>query len=189
MGVPVTVTLVLAACASAPVEGPQAQMWSSQGVVSFEHVRDPAARPPQADAGQEYRRPVLEEGFTLPAYPEEALAANAPPTDVVIRLVIETDGSVASVRRSPLAGPPQNEWEDLFYGVVSQTVAGWSYEPCELRDLEDGPDRDGDGVPDYIVVVSSTPVTVYLDLKFRFDIVAGAGRVRMGSDEGSPLGD
>ena len=111
-------------CASAPVEEPQAEELSSQGVVSFEQVRDPAARPPQPDPGQEYRRAVLEEGFTLPAYPEEALAADAPPTDVVVRLVVDTDGSVASVRRSPLADPPQGEWDELFYGVVSETVAG-----------------------------------------------------------------
>lgn len=176
------VTLVVAACASAPGQELHTEEQAGQGVVSFEQIRDPSARPPEADADHEYRRPVLEEGFTLPAYPEEALAADAPPTDVVVRLVVDTDGSVASVRRSPLADPPQGEWDELFYGVVSETVAGWLYEPCELRELEDGPDRDGDGTSDFILVVASTPITVYLDLKFRFEIIAGEGRVSMGAE-------
>jgi hypothetical protein len=155
---------------------------SGQGVVSFEQIRDPSVRPPEADADQEYRRPVLEEGFTLPGYPEEALAADAPTTDVIVRVVVAKDGSVSSVRRSPLAGPPRGEWEKLFYDVVSETVADWRYEPCVLRELEDGPDRDGDGASDYTLVVASTPMTVYLDLKFRFEIVAGTGQVSMGAE-------
>jgi hypothetical protein len=101
----VIATVVVAGCASAPVQEPQAQERSGQGVVSFEQIRDPTARPPEADADQEYRRAVLEEGFRLPAYPEEALAANAAPTDVVVRVVVEKDGAVSSARRSPLAGP------------------------------------------------------------------------------------
>jgi hypothetical protein len=32
-------------------------------------------------------------------------------------------------------------------------------------------------------VVASTPMTVYLDIKFRFEIVAGTGRVSMGGDD------
>ena len=183
-------TLVLAitaavGCASSPVQrpGPVATEASGEGVVSFEQIRDPSARPPEADAGQEYRRPVLEEGFALPAYPAAALAAHAPTTDVIVRLVVAEDGSVASVRPSPLAAPSQGEWERLFYGVVSETVTGWRYEPCELRELEDGPDLDGNGSPDYRLVVASKPVAVYLDLKFRFEIVNGAGRVSMGGED------
>ena len=172
-------------CVSAPVERPTpvAAGTSSQGVVSFEQLRDPAVRPPEADPGQEYRRPVLEEGFALPAYPAAALAADAPTTDVIVRLVVSEDGTVAGVRPSPLAAPPQGEWPELFYGVVREVVSGWRYEPCELRELEDGPDHDGDGSPDYRLVVASRPVAVYLDLRFRFEIVDGAGRVSMGNDD------
>jgi hypothetical protein len=178
--------LFVASCASAPGQEPVQELHTEkqagQGVVSFEQIRDPSARPPEADTDQEYRRPVLEEGFTLPGYPKQALAADAPTTDVIVRVVIAKDGSVSSVRRSPLAGPPQGEWEELFYNVVIGTVEDWRYEPCMLRELEDGPDRDGDGTSDYTLVVASTPMTVYLDLKFRFEIVAGAGQVSMGAD-------
>jgi hypothetical protein len=181
----VAITAVVG-CASAPVADrqPTGKRRSGEGVVSFEQIRDPSARPPEADVGQEYRRPVLEEGFALPAYPPEALAANAPPTEVAVRLVVGTDGSVASVTPSPLAAPPESEWEELFYRVVRDAVAGWRYEPCELRELEDGPDLDGDGSPDYRLVVASSPVQVYLDVMFRFEIVAGTGQVSMGGDDG-----
>ncbi len=184
MAVVAMVIVGAAGCASAPVEPPQPSERSREGVVSFEQIRDPSARPPEADVGQEYRRPVLEEGFKLPAYPPEALSANAPPAEVAVRLVVATDGSVASVTPSPLVAPPESEWEDLFYRVVRDAVASWRYEPCELRELEDGPDLDGDGSPDYRLVVASTPVQVYLDVMFRFEIVAGTGQVSMGGDDG-----
>ena len=183
----VTAVLIVAGCATAPVV-PAGQTATpeapSRGFVSFEEVRDPSARPPVADAGQEYLRPRLEEGFTMPRYPDPALAAGAPPTDVVVRIVVATDGSVARATPSPLAGPSTGEWDDLFYRVVQDAVTTWQYDPCQLRELEDGPDFDGDGTPDYRLVVASTPVSVYLDIRFRFEIVAGKGQVSMGGGDG-----
>lgn len=182
----VIASLIVAGCATAPVV-PAGQTATpevpSRGAVSFEEVRDPSARPPVADAGKEYLRPRLEEGFTIPHYPDQALAAGAPPTDVVVRIVVATDGTVEKVTPSPLAGPSTGEWEDVFYGVVRDAVASWRYDPCQLRELEDGPDSDGDGAPDYRVVVASTPVSVYLDIRFRFEIVAGEGQVSMGGGD------
>ncbi|HSN53825.1 MAG TPA: hypothetical protein VLT32_04095, partial [Candidatus Sulfomarinibacteraceae bacterium] len=104
----------------------------------------------------------------------------APKTEVVVRVVIGADGSVTSIRPSPLADAPSGEWAAVFFDAVRQAVRGWRYEPCQLRDLEDGPDMDDDGRPDYTVVVASKPVPVYLDLSFRFEIVGGAGLVVVG---------
>jgi hypothetical protein len=183
----VTASLIVAGCASSPV-APAGQTLSpeapSRGAVSFEEVRDPSARPPVAEAGKEYLRPRLEEGFTMPSYPDRALAAGAPPTDVVVRIVVATDGTVEKVTLSPLAGPSAGEWEDVFYDVVRDAVASWKYDPCQLRELGDGPDSDGDDAPDYRLVVASTPVSVYLDIRFRFEIVAGEGQVSMGGGDG-----
>lgn len=185
---PLCVALVAAGCATTPSQEPQARAEarasSAQGLVSFEQVADPEAQRPVADTGHEYLRPRLEEGFALPAYPEQALAANAPPTEVVVRLVVGADGSVTSIRPSPLAGLPTGEWSTLFYDAVRNAVAGWRYDPCQLRELEDGPDINGDGSPDYRLVVASTPVPVYLDIRFRFEIIAGVGQVSMGTDGG-----
>ncbi|HSL18532.1 MAG TPA: hypothetical protein VLB51_11565 [Methylomirabilota bacterium] len=150
-------------------------------MVSYEQVFDPGAVRPVADIGHEYLRPRLEKGFSLPGYPAAALVAGAPPTEVTVRVVIGADGAVASVRPSPLAASPGGEWATVFYDAVREAVRGWRYDPCQLRDLEDGPDMDADGRPDYTVVVASKPVPVYLDLSFRFEIVGGAGRVAMGA--------
>lgn len=185
--------LMAAACTSASAPAPSVHHprpeTPTQGAVSFEEIPDPSARRPQAGAGQDYLRPRLEEGFALPAYPQEALAANAPPTDVVVRIVVGTDGSVSDVSPSPLAPPPTGDWVDLFCTSVRDAVIGWRYDPCQLRDLEDGPDGDGDGAPDYRLVVASTPVAVYLDIKFRFEIVAGTGRVSIATEGVEAVGE
>ena len=175
------VVAAAAGCASAPAAPePEAAKKSAQGTVSYEQVFDPGAVRPVAGIGHEYLRPRLEEGFDLPSYPAAALAAGAPKTDVVVRVVIGADGSVTSIRPSPLADAPSGEWAAVFFDAVRQAVRGWRYEPCQLRDLEDGPDMDDDGRPDYTVVVASKPVPVYLDLSFRFEIVGGAGLVVVG---------
>lgn len=170
-------TVTATACASVTAHEPPSSGRSTTGSVSFEQVRDPRAKPPHADGRFEYLRPRLEEGFGLPNYPESALAAAVPPVEILVRVVVAEDGSVASVGPSPLAAPARDEWEVLFLEAVEEAVAGWRYDPCQLRELEDGPDRDGDGAPDFQVVLASTPLAVYLDLAFRFEIVDGDGRV------------
>jgi hypothetical protein len=175
------VAAATAGCASAPAAPePGSGATSAQGTVSYEQVFDPGAVRPVAGIGHEYLRPRLEEGFDLPSYPAAALAAGAPKTELVVRVVIGADGSVTSIRPSPLADAPSGEWATVFYDAVREAVRGWRYDPCQLRDLEDGPDTDGDGRPDYTVVVASRPVPVYLDLSFRFEIVGGAGLVVVG---------
>lgn len=187
LALPVVAILLAGGCATSPVVPPgrtETPEVPGRGAVSFEQVRDPSVRPPVAEAGTEYLRPRLERGFTMPSYPDEALSAGAPPTEVVVRIVVSEDGSVAGVAPSPLAGPSTDEWHEVFYDVVREAVATWRYDPCQLRELEDGPDRDGDGAPDYQTVVQSTPVSVYIDLRFRFEIVAGEGQVSVGGRDG-----
>lgn len=183
--VPIVIVVAAAACASGPVAAPPSRATAGVGAVSFNQIPDPTAQPPSADGNREYLRPRLEEGFKLPGYPDQALAAAAPASDVVVRVVIATDGSVASVEPSPLAAPPTDEWGPLFYEAVREAVSAWRYDPCQLRVLEDGPDRDGDGRPDFQLVVDSTPLAVYLDLSFRFEIVDGDGRVSTSGGSGS----
>lgn len=179
-----TMTLLTAACASTAVTTPQPVGRSVAGTVSFDQIRDPQAEPPRADGRFEYLRPRLEEGFRLPRFPDAALAAGAPPTVIVVRLVVAEDGSVARVGQSPLAAPHGGEWYAMFLEAVVESVSGWRYDPCQLRELEDGPDRNGDGAPDYQSVVASTPLSVYLDLAFRFEIVDGDGVVTTSGEVG-----
>ena len=177
--------MALVACASTPpvvdektpTPGPKAE-----GVVSYERVVDSEAVRPVADVHQEYVRPTLQPQMPLPAYPEEALAAGAPPTEVVVRVVVGANGSVTSVRPSPLANQPLSELHQLFFEAIRNVVSDWKYEPCHLQEFTDGPDRDGDGKADYRVLAGSTPMAVYLDLAFHFEIVDGAGQVVMGGE-------
>ncbi|MCU0303042.1 MAG: energy transducer TonB [Thermoanaerobaculales bacterium] len=180
LGIIAALTVAFFGCASAPdLDETEPPASSRRGLVSYEQVVDPAAVRPVAEVGHEYLRPRLEAGFTLPAYPEPARAGDAPLTEVVVRVVIAADGSVEGVRPSPLAAEPPNDWSPIFFEAVRAAVSDWRYDPCQLRRLENGPDRDGDGRPDYTVVVDSTPVSVYLDLRFRFEIVDGVGEVSM----------
>lgn len=169
----------LAGCSSTRVEPAPPAPSTARGAVSYEQLQDPSARPAVVDAEHEYVRPRLDSGFALPAYPPEALAGGAPPHEIVVRLLIATDGSVARVEPSPLAVLPQGDWSELFLACVVLAVSEWRYDPCELRTLAAGPDIDGDGKPDYRTVVAATPVPVYLDIAFRFEIVDGAGRVSL----------
>ena len=177
-------TLVTAACASTAVTTPQPAGRSAAGTVSFDQIRDPQVEPPRANGRFEYLRPRLEEGFQMPRFPDAALAAGAPPTVIVVRAVVAEDGSVARVGQSPLAAPPGGEWDALFLEAVVESVSGWRYDPCQLRELEDGPDSNDDGAPDYQVVVASKPLSVYLDLAFRFEIVDGDGVVTTSREGG-----
>ena len=179
-----TLTLMTAACASTADTTPQPAGRSAAGTVSFDQIRDPQAEPPRANGRFEYLRPRLEEGFRLPSFPDAALAAGAPPTVIVVRVIVAEDGSVARVGQSPLAVPPGGEWDALFLEAVVEAVSDWRYDPCQLRELEDGPDRNGDGVPDYKAVVGSTPLSVYLDLAFRFEIIDGDGVVTTSGEGG-----
>lgn len=179
-----TMTFMTAACASTAVTTPRPAGRSAAGIVSFDQIRDPQAEPPRANGRFEYLRPRLEEGFRMPVFPDAALAAGAPPTVIVVRVVVAEDGSVARVGPSPLAAPLGGEWNALFLGAVVESVSGWRFDPCQLRELENGPDRNGDGAPDYHVVVASTPLSVYLDLAFRFEIVDGNGMVTTSGEGG-----
>lgn len=179
--------MVLAACASTPHGGDDEapnQQSRAEGVVSYEQVVDPEAVRPVADVHQEYVRPALHPKMPLPTYPEEMLVAEAPPTKVVVRVVVGADGSVTSVRPSPLADTPPGEWHSIFFEAVRKTVSNWRYEPCRLQKVTDGPDRNGDGKADYKILASSTPMEIYLDLAFQFEIVDGAGSVAMGGHGG-----
>jgi hypothetical protein len=153
-------------------------------MVSYEQVVDPEAARPVAEVHQEYVRPTLLPRMPLPAYPDEALAAGAPPTRIVVRVVVGANGSVTSVRPSPLVESDPGGWHPVFFDAVRKTVSGWIYEPCHLQEFTDGPDRDGDGRADYRIFARSTPMAVYLDLAFHFEIVDGAGQVAMGGDSG-----
>jgi TonB family protein len=165
-------------------------------------LREVSTRPAPSDRGKaEYRfladphvsiahglhfvdpSPVAE--LPLPQYPPSALAAGAGSSHVTVRIVIDTDGRVADVTDSPLerssGGPHAREFKD----AVLRSLRHWRFTPGRLDAVEDGPDEDRDGEPDYRKVTRMDPVRVFYDVRFDFDTVAGTGIVRTSADGGA----
>ena len=65
-----------------------------------------------------------------------------------------------------------------FRGSVERAVRRWRFTGGRIDQIEDGNDLDGDGQPDYTRVVASDPISVFYDVRFDFEIVAGEGKVR-----------
>jgi outer membrane biosynthesis protein TonB len=148
----------------------------------------PAVPPPSADAREghtsvrvldspEARRPRGESRVTvvaaeagpenkLPEYPPAALRAGCGGGVVAVRIHVGPNGRVlrqgAVPGRSLAAGPCQDE----FAAAVRSTVSSWGFFPAMRRVCGD----DGTECTD-------SPITVYLDLEFRFEVVDGRGRV------------
>jgi hypothetical protein len=59
-------------------------------------------------------------------------------------------------------------------------VREWRFAPAGFMAFEPGEDYDGDGTPDFKRVKVQTPLAVYVDLRFDFDIVEGKGVVTGG---------
>jgi hypothetical protein len=113
----------------------------------------------------------------LPEYPGYALRHGCTKGTVAVRLVIGTDGNVSSqqdVPRRPLGNDPCLV---AFRAAVQTAVSGWRFSPAFRLRRVPGPDRDGDGRPDFDRW-DQTPIVVYVDYEFLFEVVEGKGVVR-----------
>jgi TonB family protein len=115
----------------------------------------------------------------LPEYPPEALRANAGSTWVVVRIVVSTSGGVVDIRDSPAMASGPGPFAAAFRESVVRAVQQWRFHPAVRREFEDGPDRDGDGQPDYVRMIRSPEISMYLDLRFEFSIVEGRPQVQV----------
>ncbi len=64
-----------------------------------------------------------------------------------------------------------------FKAAAERAVRSWTFTPAQWQQVEPGRDLNGDGKPDYIRVVRSERVSVYMDVSFDFERVAGQGSV------------
>jgi hypothetical protein len=116
--------------------------------------------------------------LSLPDYPPEALAAGAPPIRIVLRIVVDAeDGRVTKVEPSPTGGSGTGPFEQEFWIESERAVRRWRFTPGLMETVENGPDQDGDGEPDYTRVVEIAPVPVLYDVRFDFDREGGAAVV------------
>jgi outer membrane biosynthesis protein TonB len=147
-----------------------------EGRVAFELLADPNLTAPAVSAQQVLMAPApLDE--PLPEYPELALATEAAPVTLAVRIIIDETGMVREVLDSPLDERPMGDKGGMYRAAVEEAVRRWRYHPAIIRTLGDGEDLNHDGRIDHRATLDEKPVRSYLDLRFTFEVVSGRGRV------------
>jgi hypothetical protein len=179
VGLAAALLVVSSGCANRPAasHGP-APPDPLRGTTNATLLPDPAARGAELEEDEEYRPPAIRGENRLPLYPEEALAAHCGDGIVALRIVIGTEGDVIDVSDSPLLDSTGGGCGADFHASAASAVRAWRFWPAEKRRLAPGEDYDKDGSPDYEKVLETTPLPVYLDIRFDFEVVEGVGRVR-----------
>jgi hypothetical protein len=112
-----------------------------------------------------------------PEYPAYALKAGCRDGSVPVRVFIGVDGNVANQRDVPDRPLPDDACHVAFRAAVQAAVAAWRFAPAFRLTPQPGPDRDGDGRPDF-TGWKQTPIMIYLDYEFLFKVVEGKGVVQ-----------
>ena len=150
---------------------------SRRAEVAFQFLQDPRRVAPRVADDQFFVVPVPLE-TPLPQYPQGGHVETSAPVSVAVRIVVGDEGAVREVLDSPLAGPSSPDTDASFRAAVEDAVRRWTFLPAAIRTLGPGEDLDHDSKPDYTKVVDSKWVPCYLDVRFRFEMLEGTGRVR-----------
>jgi hypothetical protein len=110
-----------------------------------------------------------------PAYPENALKARLGPALILARVHLDSAGKVVEIADSPIGTQTQTRFIQEFRTEIDKAVRQWRFMPAELQECERGKDLNGDGKPDYVVVISIKQIPVFFDIQFSFSIVREAG--------------
>lgn len=162
----------LAGCSKQPVtiEMPEVPR---RGTSSMRFISD--SPPPHQGMEFQSARPVG--ALTLPEYPSDALQDQAGKATVTLRFVIDLEGNVIEVVDSPKAPSSESPFAAAFKAAAERAVRSWKFTLAQWQQVEPGRDLNGDGKPDYVCVVRSERVSVYMDVSFDFERVAGQGSV------------
>lgn len=161
-----------AAPAVAPAPSPAAP------AVSLCFLDAGGATPPALPPGQRLVAPFVI-ALPLPDYPDEAFAAGAADSTVVVRVLVDTQGRVGRVAQSPLAASTPGPYAAAFRTAVDAALARWEFYPAHLDTVKGGEDLDGDNVREPESLVAYTPVEVYYDVAFEFRVAAGRPSVTL----------
>ena len=134
----------------------------------------------EAEDRRRFVPPTPRTELSLPDYPPEALAGGASPIRIVLRIVVDPlDGRVTKVGPSPVEASGTGPYEREFRIESERAVRRWRFTPGRMETLENGPDEDGDGKPDYTRVAEVVPVPVLYDVRFDFERIGGEASVTM----------
>jgi hypothetical protein len=109
----------------------------------------------------------------LPQYPAYALRAGCREGVVPVRVYVGTDGNVSDQRDIPDRPLPNDDCHMAFRAAVQSTVKDWKFAPAFRQKPLPGPDPRAP-----IVHWEQSPVAIYLDFEFSFEVVGGKGVVR-----------
>jgi hypothetical protein len=166
---------VFAACARRPPVAP-AEADLLRGEVAYRFLFDTSFESSLPD-DQEFESPRVVAPLATPAYPSGALEAGAGPATVAVRFVIGRDGAVVRILDCPKLTSTSGPFAAEFRQAVEEAVRSWRFTPGELRTFGPGEDLDGDGTPDYKVMIDSRILEVSYDVAFAFRLIDGQGRV------------
>ncbi len=113
-----------------------------------------------------------------PVYPENPLKAKYGQAVVAVRVFLDDSGRVTDIKDAPTCPSTGGRFAFEFRSAVEEAIHRWKFQPAEFRRYAEGKDLNGDGKPDYMVVIAAKPVPVYFDVRFDFSIVKGQGQVR-----------
>jgi hypothetical protein len=110
-----------------------------------------------------------------PEYPAYALEAGCRSGTVPVRVFVGADGNVTGQKDIPGRPLPGDNCHVAFRAAVQGTVNGWKFAPAYRVASVPRPTRDGEpGITRW----DQSPIPVYLDFEFFFEVVAGKGVVR-----------
>jgi hypothetical protein len=149
---------------------------SVSGEATFTTLVDPADTP-NLPKSQSFQWARAQGPLNMPVYPPNALESKVGPVTVAVRIVIDVDGKVAAIIDSPFKLSSTGPFAAEFRASAEEAIRSWSFEPGEIQTLEDGKDLDGDGKPDYQIIISRQRVRTHVDIVFDFKITERDGQV------------
>jgi len=170
------VILLLAGCRTVPpaelITRNLGGLSEESGVVSARVLNDPDAPDIQLGPGEEFRTGALVQG-DAPEYPPHLVDKRLPSHVFAIRIVFDESGRLVETTKSPLAPSTEDAYAEDFEAAVKRAVQTWRCWPARIRKFRDAEDSDGDGNPDYRILVDEKVLKTRFDLAFSFDIVNG----------------
>ena len=95
----------------------------------------------------------------------------------MVRAVIGETGDVESAIPSPLGKSSTGQFLRRFEEAALAAVGRWRFTPAHIRSFRPGDDMNADGRPDFQILTDDSPMKVFLDFRFVFEVRQGRGVV------------
>ena len=173
--------LSLAACRTpAPTLPVQeiAEISPASGEVSAALLSDPNAPSLKLGPDEQFIPARLWPWNPSPIYPNDLVGLKLIPYIVVLRITFDDLGQPLEISDSPLGTTTSGPHRANFEEVARSALETWRCDPPIIRKFRPGPDNDGDGKPDYRIMVDQRRYKTFFDVAFTFEIVNGQPVVR-----------